>query len=306
MKTDQTMKTFIQKYGIMATLGVAVMLLMFTSCSKDEPAPTEAGVLRAQQGTVIKDKATQDRIKELKGQLPTVLVYNHTMDKYISLDLNNPKSFTFTNPSGGLSFSSPQGSVQFVAAPGGTLQIITTPAGSGGGGGGGIVTAGDISLDINYVLCFASGDPDAEFNIFDIGPDGEGISGAIGIAGNFEALMSGDFDEDDLDPFDFFQGFVGYLVFDGTASGTYPVIDFFEAEEDESSFDNKGIAYLWSFQQNQMGIFFSKSGNLTFGGSSVEFNGTYFGMTGLFDFFEMDEDDFNFVEVEGSGVLECN
>lgn len=293
----------------MITSALAAMILVFaTSCTKDEVEGS--GEFESRQGAVekpIHDKDIQQRLLELKGQLPTVVVYNHTMDKYISLDLNNPKNFSFTAPSGGASFSAPGGSVQFVPQGSGQFIILTTPASQGGGGGGGIISAGSVTLNVNYVLCFASGDPTDDLNFFDLGPSGTGFGGALGIAGNFEELAEGEFEEDELDVSDFFQGFVAFYAFAGQPSGSYPVIDFFEFEDDfDGNFDNKGLAFFFSFQQNNLGIFFSKDGTVNFGGSSVEFVGTYFGITD-FDWFDFEEDDDepNYVEVSGTGVLEC-
>lgn len=298
------------KSSAVALLAAAAFLFT-TSCNKDSNDPYASGEARnVQQGAKpIHDKDIQKRLLELKGLLPTVVVYNSTMDKYISLDLNNPKSFNFTAPSGSLSFSSPSGSVQFVPAGSGSFTIITSPASAGGGGGGGFVSAGDVTLEVNYVLCFATGDQGSDLNFFDIGPAGTGFGGAIGIAGNFEDLATMEFDdEDEINIDDFFQGIVAFYAFAGQPSGNYPVVDFFDFEDDfdvdESFFQNKGLAYFLSFQSNNMGIFFSKSGNVNFGGSSVGFEGTYYGVTN-FNWFDFDDDEPDFVEVSGSGSLEC-
>lgn len=292
-------------------LVAAAAFIFTTSCGKDSNDPYASGEARSAQQTEkpIHDKEIQKRILELKGMLPTVVVYNSTMDKYISLDLNNPKSFSFTAPSGALSFSAPSGSVQFVPAGNGSFSIITSPASAGGGGGGGFVSAGNTTLEVNYVLCFASGDQSSDLNFFDVGPSGVGFGGAIGIAGNFEDLATMEFDdEDEIDIDDFFQGIVAFYAFAGQPSGNYPVLDFFEAEEDfdnESALNNKGLAYFLSFESNNMGVYFSKSGTVNFGGSSVGFEGTYFGATN-FNWFDFDGDDEpNYVEVDGSGSLEC-
>jgi hypothetical protein len=295
------MKNFLNRYSIAAAALAAVILLFAPSCSKEDTSgdPTNAMKLRQRP---ITNKETQRRILELQKQMPTVVVYNSTMNKYISLDLRDPRKFNFSNPSGGAVFTSPSGTVQFVNGGNGSFTVITAPGGSGGsGGGGGVVGAGDVTLDINYVVCFNSGGGDG-FDLFGIG-EGLGFSGAIGIAGDFEALARAEIDED-TDLSQFFQGFVGYYVFAGTPSGNYQVIDFFDFEgsNDESAFNNKGIAYLFSFQNNQVGFFLSKSGQLNFGGSSVSFDGTYFGVLG--DFFDF-ENEPEFFEVSGFGQLEC-
>lgn len=290
-----------------AAILAASVLLVGTSCTKDDTFDSERAPGTQDGIKLITDKDDQNRILELKGMLPTVVVYNENSDKYISLDLNNPKSFTFSNPSGGASFSAPGGSVQFVNNEG-TYSIITTPSSQGGGGGGGLIAAGNIALEVNYVLCFNSGSAEEGIDFFDLGPAGDGFGGAIGIAGNFEELANSDFDDEgELEVSDFFQGIVAFYAFDGQPSGAYPVINFLDAEGEGfegSGLNNRGIAYILSFQQNNMGVFFSKSGTVNFSGSSVEFTGTYVGVTN-FNWFEFDEEEPAFVEVPGSGILEC-
>lgn len=300
------MKRSFSKIKAGAAIFAASVLLIGTSCTKDDNLGSDPSLNMQDGAKIITDKGVQNRIVELKGMLPTVVVYNEKADLYISLDLNNPKSFDFSSPSGGASFSTPSGSAHFVPAAGGSFTIITTPASQGGGGGGGFVSAGSVSLDVNYVLCFNSGDPNDDLNFFDLGPSGTGFGGAFGIAGNFESLATMEIDDEtELDVSDFFQGFVAFFAFDGQPSGSYPVIDFFEFEDDfDGDFSNKGLAYFFSFQQGNTGIFFSKSGSVNFGGSSVEFTGTYFGVTN-FSWFDFDEEEPTFVEVDGSGVLEC-
>lgn len=304
------MKRSFSKIKAGAAIFAASVLLIGTSCTKDDNFSSDPSSSMQDGAKIITDKDIQNRILELKGMLPTVVVYNENADKYISLDLNNPKSFSFTSPSGGASFSAPGGSVQFVPAGGGSYTIITTPSSQGGGGGGGIVSAGNISLDVNYVLCFNSGSAEEGIEFFDLGPSGSGFGGAVGIGGNFEDLATMEIDdEDELDVDDFFTGVVAYYAFAGQPNGSYPVVNFFEAEEDnfdEQSLNNRGLAYFLSFQEGNSGIFFSKDGNVTFSGNSVEFSGTYRGVT-QFSFFDFENDDEEpqFVDVNGQGLLTC-
>lgn len=296
------------KVKSIAAFTAALALVFATSCTKDEVNdPINESPAQQAISKPVTDKVTQDQIREMVGQMPKLAVYNTTMETYVVLDLNNPKNgFDFSSPSGGASFSGPSGSAEFVPGPDGGYTIIATPS-EGGGGGGGVVTAGSVSLNVNYVLCFASGDEAAEVNFFEIDGPIEGFSGAIGVAGNFEALQTEEFDES-TDPLDFFQGMVFYYAYDGTASGNYDVIDFFSLEElNESDFNNKGYAVLISFQDNG-GMFFALDGTLNFSGGSVGFNGTYAGITDFF--FDLDEEfedsEPNYVEVSGAGVLQCN
>ena len=288
----------------MAAFTAAISLIFLIGCTKDGNGPGSTPVDQDQKmGNTVTDKATQKRIDEVIASLPPVAVFNEKRNEYILLDMraDRPK-FDFASPSAGWSFSSPQGTIEFVQGPDGSFYQVVTPGG-GSGMGGGTVTAGSIALDVSMVMCFNSGD-DAFGGLFDVG-DFSGFSGAVGIAGDFEALANGEVD-DDADFTTYFQGVVGYYAFDGTASGSYPVLDFFDVENDVLNPNNKAIAWLWAFTDGG-GIFFSKSGNVTFSGASVDFNGIYWGITGFslnFDD-EFDEDDFNYVEVPGFGALNC-
>lgn len=322
------MKRSFSKIKAGAAIFAASVLLIGTSCTKDDNFSSDPASGMQDGAKLITDKDVQNRLLELKGKLPVVAVYNEPSDRYITLDLNNPKSFNFSSPGGGASFSSPNGSVtiaqndgvtystpngdvQFVSAGGSSYTIITTPASQGGGGGGGVVLVGNTALEVNYVLCFNSGSEEEGIDLFDLGPTGDGFGGAIGIAGNFEQLTEMEIDdEDELDISDFFQGVVAFYAFDGQPSGSYPVVDFLDAENEEGfdgDLDGKGLAYVLSFQENNFGIFFSESGSVDFTSSSVEFNGTYLGITN-FSFFDFEDDEGDvpdFVEVDGSGSLQC-
>lgn len=288
-----------------AALTAASAVLLISGCSKDNDGPA-AGIPSDQAQEMsrpVTDKITQKRIDEVVETLPAVAVYNEAMDEYILLDLRQDKpKFDFASPDAGWSFSGPSGSMEFVQAPDGTWYQVVSPTGSSSMGGG-TVTAGSIALDVNYVMCFNSGD-----DFFDLGFDVgtfSGFSGAVGIAGDFEALMEEEIDED-ADPFAYFQGMVAYYAFSGQASGSYPVVDFFDVESEDVNPENKSIAFLFAFVDGG-GIFFSKDGNVTFSGNSVAFDGTYFGITDFTLTFDDDVTDIEaqYVEVPGFGALTC-
>lgn len=291
-----------------ATYVVALAVaLVFAGCSKQSDSPSQSAT--PQSGKAITDKGDQEFIDETIEKLPSIAIYNENIDQYVLLDLSQAKNgFNFASPSGGFSFSSPSGTIQFVEGPDGGLFQIVTP-GSSSGGSGGVVTAGDVTLNVNYVFCFNSGDETDGVDFFGAGDGFTGFSGAIGIAGDFEALANmsqGEIEESD--PFEFFQGFVEYLAFDGTANGSYEVISFLDAgTETEDYLDGKGLAILFSFQ-DEGGIFFSVDGEVSFSGNQVSFNGTYWGLTdfliGFGEDFEPDDDP-DYEEVMGFGVLTC-
>jgi len=287
-------------------IGILILTVVFAGCAKEYDNPTTS----PQESSVksITDKEDQELIDETVERLPSIAIYNENIDKYILLELSNAKNgFDFASPDGGFSFSSPNEGIQFVQGPdGGFFQVVTPGS---GGGGGGVVTAGNVALSVNYVFCFNSGEPTEGVDFFGTGDGFDGFSGAVGIAGDFEALANmSENDLEDANPFDFFQGFVAYYAFDGTADGSYDIIDFFDAEsEGEDFLEGNAIAFLFSFQDGG-GVFFSADGSISFSGNSVSFDGTYFGVTGFTIGFGEDfdpEDEPEYVEVDGFGTLQC-
>jgi hypothetical protein len=279
--------------------------LILAGCSKEGDSPS--GTYPQDEAKAITDKDKQEFIDDMIDRLPNIAIYNQTMDQYLLVDWDQAKNgFNFASPSGGISFSGPDGTIEFVEGPSGGYYQVVSPSGSGGAAGG-VVTAGPVALDITYVLCFNSGDGEEGLDLFEVGTGFSGFSGAVGIGGDFEALMMGEFDENS-DPFEFLWGVVAYYAFDGTASGSYPIVNFFDAENETDSFlENKGLAYLISFQ-GQGGIFFSVDGDVTFSGNSVTFNGTYWGVTdvliGFGDGFNPDQEP-QYIEAPGFGTLTC-
>lgn len=292
-----------------AYIGVLALALVFAGCTKESDNPTKAG--SPIESKAITDKDDQEFIDETIDRLPAIAIYSENIDQYILMDLSNAKNgFNFASSSGGFSFSGPSGSVQFVQGPDGGFYQVVTPTSGGGGGAGGVVTAGDVALNVSYVFCFNSGEDFFGVDLFEVGAGFSGFSGAVGIAGNFEDLLNMSESEiEDLDPFDIFQGFVAYYVFDGTADGSYDIIDFFAAEGESDDFlQGQGLAFLISFQDDG-GIFFSTDGQITFSGGSVGFQGTYWGLTdvliGFGDDPDSGEDEPDYVEVPGFGTLSC-
>lgn len=292
-----------------AYIGALALALVFAGCSKEYDNPSKT--TSPDEGKAITDKDDQAYIDETIERLPALAFYNENIDKYILLDLSNAKNgFNFTSNDAGISFSGPSGTYEFVEGPDGGFYQVVTP-GSTGGGAGGVVTAGGVALDVSYVVCFNSGDETMGVDLFDVGSGFGGFSGAIGIAGNFDALMTMSESElEDSNPFDFFQGFVAYYAFDGTADGPYEIVDFFDAEGESDDFlEGKGLAYLISFQDGG-GIFFSTDGEVEFSGNSVSFDGTYWGLTDVLIGFgegldSEDDEEPDYVEVEGFGTLTC-
>lgn len=247
------------------------------------------------------------KVINLKKDLPTIAIFNTTMNKYILLDVNEDgqKSFSFTSPGFAASFTSPNQSV-FATAPDGSNYVFVMEGGAGfGAGGGGVVSAGSTTLSLNYVLCFSADEESLGGDLFNFGgPDVDGFSGAVGISGDFEALSTGDFDEDQ-DPLDFFFGMALYYILDDNPSGSYDVVSFMD-EAGDTNLNEYAFAILISFQ-NGGGLYFSNDGELSFSGSSASFDGTYLGIENFtLGFGEDVDEDVNFVEVDGFGTINCN
>jgi len=301
----------------------ALPILLLVGCAKEYNNPSNAGL--DEQTKKITDPKQQKKIEETIENLPRLAVYSEHIDKYILIDFNDTKNgFNFASPNAGFSFSAPSdfeiiasvngtsytsstGSIQFVQAPDGTYYQVATVESAGGGGG--TVTAGDITLNVEFVLCFNSGDDFFGLDLFDVGlNDSFGISGAIGIGGNFSAIMEMSEEELSSSEFsDFLTGFVAYMVFDGTPEGSYDVIDLLVSDEEpeESELSELAIAYFFSFE-GEGGIFFSADGTLSFNGGSASFDGTYLGLSGFFSgILGEGSEEPDFVEVDGSGTLNC-
>jgi hypothetical protein len=295
------MHTITKKFASVAKAGIAVLFgaAILVSCSKER---FDTGAISNK--SEVTDKETQKKIMAKADKLPAVGVYNSTMDKVLIFSTNEKgeKSFSFANPpSGGISFASSQGGqwVSYPDEPGG-LIIITEPG--GGFGNAGTVVIGSTTLDIGYAFCFAVGDEVLGMDLFDSGIDQ--VAGVIGIAGDLEALSTGNFDEGD-NLFDYFHGFVYYLVYaENLGNQSYEVLSWLsDLDQDEEDLDGFSFAFAVHFI-NQGGIYLSESGALTISGASMSFNGTYVGIEGLF-FFDDDGGEPTFVEVPGFGTMGC-
>ncbi|MDP4588750.1 MAG: hypothetical protein NWS86_11285, partial [Flavobacteriales bacterium] len=211
--------------------------------------------------------------------------------------------FDFSQPSDGWDFSNSD-EVQYVTDDNGGLLIIPVFA-FGGNTGGGTIVAGNSALNVDYTFCFSASEEALGLDLFDFGGDFNGISGVIGIAGDFDALANDEIDED-ADFTDFFQGFAAYFVYDDEASGSYNVLNWLEDLEDEEA-DNDETAFAYVIDFVEPGIYFSADGQLTVSGGQIAFNGEYLAITDFFlDFGDEEEGDLSFDYVSGFGALGCN
>jgi len=286
---------------------VAAVLLL-SGCSKDTDSyNTET----ADQNGVrqIEDRETQNDLHRAADRIPALQWYNVAMDKIVTFDpKGETKSFNFSDPNDGWNFSDAD-DVAWAPASGGGGILFIGPGSLNSNSAGGLVVAGNTSLDINYTFCFAASEQALGLDIGGFGgPEFDGISGVIGISGDFEALVNEEYDED-ADPFDYFYGLAYYVVYDNEASGTYDILNWFNnLEEDPDDLGGNGFAWVYSFSEETWALYFSQDGELQVNGGMMNFNGSYFGLELNFDELE-DGDifyDFDYVEGPGYGSMGCN
>lgn len=289
-------RTSIAGWGGALVLSVALL----AGCSKESGHVTPAGQDR------ITDADMQQRLREKAAQLPGVGVYNRRMNKVIVFKQNvdGSRSFNFVDPpTNGINFASSNGG-QWTWSESQGLMILTEPS-AGLGAGGGTVVAGNTSLDIDLAVCFSMGEDALGEGLFDTGIGD--VAGVIGIAGDFEALMNGDFSEDEDDIFDYFHGFAYYLVYADDLSNTgYEVLNWAEdLNQDPEDLDGFGFSFVVSFQ-NEGAIYISSEGTLNVNGGAIGFNGNYYAIEGV-GFFDDEEDgDADYSEVSGFGSMGCD
>ena len=287
----------------MHALSLATVSVLFTSCTKETatmPARTHA--------TAVTDAHEQREIKDMVAKLPSVGIYNRTMNKILVFTRNTGStrgfSFTTTDP-GGINFASSNGG-QWVWTEQGGMAVITEPS-AGMGSGGGVVTAGNSTLNIDLAVCFAASDSDVTGGGL-FGPDMGDVAGVIGISGDFDALANGDYDEGNEDAiWEYFHGFAYYFVYADQLSDTsYDVLNWIDdLDEPEEELQDFSFAFVVSLQ-GEGGIYLSKDGSIAVNGGTMNFNGQYYAVEGI-SFFDDNNDDGNdsFSVVSGFGAMGC-
>lgn len=297
----------------MATaLGAVAILLFGTSCTKEE---TNGGSPSETTGEVkdITNQRTQNEIEAYADRIPAISWYNSTMDKIITFDpKSETKNFSFATPNDSWNYSD-NSDTEWVPASGGGGTLFVGPGSFGGNAAGGLVVAGNTTLNINNTMCFSASDEALGLDIGGFGgPEFDGISGVIGISGDFEALMNEDFSGGDMDIFEYFYGLAFYIVYDNEASGGYDILNWLDdVDGDVDDFGGNGFAWVYSFGSQSWEIYFSHSGELNVSGGTMNFNGSYYGIQlNVDNIYNSDDDgdllDFDFVEVDGYGAMGCN
>ncbi|MFN8700355.1 MAG: hypothetical protein ACK500_13435 [Flavobacteriales bacterium] len=287
--------------NLKTALAVSVLTVssaLFTGCQKEQ----EFTGLKAPQKKVTVNADQQRMLQDMAGRVPTLRIYDEDDNRFIDIDLKN-RNFSFSEPNDGWNLSSSDDVVWEPADGGGGILFIG--AGAFGGNTGGTIVAGSTALNINYTFCFAASEEALGLDLFDTGANIDGISGVIGIAGDFEALLNDEVDEDS-DFTDYFQGFAAYFVYDNEASGSYEILDWLsDLDADLSDLEGNGFGYVFGFEN--FSLYFSYSGTLNVSGGSIGFNGEYLGFENLDElFFNFDDEEEPEIDiVPGFGVMGC-
>lgn len=282
-------KLKISKLMLAFTLVVLTLgMLTYTSCKKE-------GVSGGKPNRKELSANQKQQILDAINSIPEIKVkagkYGFTLPKTLK-----DGGFNFSESSSGNDFAT-SSNIEWVETSEGNYMVVSTD--NTNANAGGMVVAGETTLDINMAICFSSasegggffGDVDSSF----------GFSMVLGIAGDFEALLSGEVEED-ADITEYIYGFAMYVVYEDQASGSYEVIDF--TAPDLEDFESKGVSMIMDFRGAK--IYISSEGNLTVGTNTISFNGNYF--TADFDFANdstSSDSEPDFEEVSGFGTMGC-
>jgi hypothetical protein len=287
----------------MAAGALAFGAIVFTGCQKEEITNTGSNPLTSSKKVELTE-AQMRKVREISAQIPMVRLYDEVHGRYMDINITERwnRDWTFANPYEGAEYSE---SGSWVSADGTEMVVFSVNGTTSGAGGGGTVVVGNTTLNIDYAFCFNVDVQAVGLDLFDFGGTFDGVSGVIGIAGDFEALANDELGED-ADFEEFFDGFAAYIVYDSQANGTYEVLDWFEDLEGGTD-DLEGNAFSYVLDWTNFGLYFSSAGTITASGASLNFEGEYLS---LLDFdLTIDEEGEEEMEaefVDGFGQMGCN
>jgi len=287
----------------MAAGALAFGAIVFTGCQKEEITNTGSNPLTGSKKVELTE-AQMRKVREISAQIPMVRLYDEVHGRYMDINITERwnRDWTFANPYEGAEYSE---SGSWVSADGTEMVVFSVNGTTSGAGGGGTVVVGNTTLNIDYAFCFNVDVQAVGLDLFDFGGTFDGVSGVIGIAGDFEALANDELGED-ADFEEFFDGFAAYIVYDSQANGTYEVLDWFEDLEGGTD-DLEGNAFSYVLDWTNFGLYFSSAGTITASGASLNFEGEYLS---LLDFDltidEEGEEEMDAEFVDGFGQMGCN
>lgn len=272
----------------------AIGLLVVSSCKKQEPKVTTDAV-RQDAST----QALDQKVRKLLSRLPVIKMDNSQKQGVTYRRHNMSKD-------GGWNFSDPSADQTAYSDLNGTIYVSSSAFGSNTSSSGTVV-AGPSSLDINYTFCFSydAGQNALGGSLFSsTGAPVSGLSGVIGVSGDFSNLQNSD---SSTNFSDIFKGLAFYFVYDGTPSGQYDVIDWTNHDwNDTSSFDKMCFAFIFDFKNGR--LFLSSGGTIDVNGGSMMYNGQYLEVSGFLD----SQGNYNlngnlsYQTVTGFGTMGCN
>ena len=284
-------------YKPVIALFIGAMLLI-SSCSKKEGMH---GSDPATSGTNQMNASMESKIRTIVANIPHVKEQNSSsMRKGVADKIQS--GWDFSSPDHGMGYSTTSG---FLYSS--SLNTLVLSGGTGGGSAGGTVVAGASSMDMNYTFCYSSGDQILGLNVFGTGAPSTGVSAIIGVSGDFSKLASNSSTTDLLNAF---NGMAFYIVYDGTASGSYDVVDWTDPSvhlDSIQDLNKKAFAFVMDFKNGR--LFLSSSGQINVSGGSMSFNGQYFQVTGFLNSngdFNLNGGNLTYSIVPGFGAMMCN
>lgn len=293
-------------YKVLVASALTAGVVILAGCQKDRTLGGD-GIQVERKVTLTE---TQKReASEMVQRVPTLRFYDEAENRFIDFKVGS-RDFVFSDPDEGFSFDDPDQNGVILWADGGVDYIVfSTGIGTAGNGGGGTVIAGSTVLNIDLTVCLsieeiASGDGYGD--LFDSGFGFTDYGAVFGIAGDFEGLANADWDADDFDPFQYFQGYAAYYVLANELSGNHEVFDWLDASSDDGN-DYNDMASSFVMDFSNFSLYFATSGSINVSGGSMTFNGEYIAIEDLFlDFLGEGEEDPQVNVVSGYGTMGCN
>lgn len=297
MKTLQT----ILKSGI--TASVLAALFITAGCAKDD---VNDGPANSQEKQISNPRLIT-QIDQQVQDIPKIVWYNTTMEKYIVLDPKSPNmkaEFVDANEVGSGSHSGgtlglngaafvllsdahdpDYNSYLHFASRGEIGYPLSSFQSISGRNSIGTLVAGETTMDLNSVAQISNGEQPSEEveGLFGLGgiqtPNTGGATTTVAFSGDMEALTTNNF-ENEVDIFQFINGLAFIVVFNAVVNGTFPILNWFNYINMSSSYLH-GNAFIWiySFTVLSWSIYFSQKGLLKSTNNGLEFNGALYEAT---------------------------
>jgi hypothetical protein len=283
------MKLFRYKSALALLIGG---LMLVTSCQKEDRTPG-----------ISKEDPVKENILKVVKNLPKIAADRNFRNGGNSMQ---DGGWNFSEPGDGFNYSSDGGVFTYSEESG--LLVLSTSALGSNQSSGGTVVAGETSMNINYAFCFASdnGEDALGGDLFGVtNASTNGVSGVIGVSGDFDELQNADSTTEFTD---IFHGLAFYFVYDGNPSGGYDVIDWLDVDwNDSTSYDDMCFAFIFDFANGR--LYLSSSGSINVSGGSMMYSGKYFEVSGFLDEngeYDLSGDNLTYREVDGFGTMGCN